>query len=54
MHVVAMILFALFVSVVFAVISKNDPREQVIYGVKVFVAFIGIGLALAWVMYPFS
>ncbi len=54
MHLVAMVLFAFFVSVVFAVISKNTPRERRRYGVKVFLAFMGIGLVLAYVMYPIS
>lgn len=54
MHLIAMTLFAGFVAVVFAIISKNTPREQVAYGVKIFFAFMGIGLALAWVMYPIS
>lgn len=54
MHVLATILFAFFVAAVFAIISKHTPRERFAYGVKVFFAFIGIGLALAWVMYLIS
>jgi len=54
MHVLAMTLFALFVAVVFAIITKNTSRERSGYGVKIFFAFMGIGLALAWVMYPIS
>jgi uncharacterized membrane protein len=50
-HIVAMVVFAFLVSVVFAVLSKNTPREQVVYGAKVFGAFVGIALALGWVMY---
>jgi len=53
-HLVAMILFALFVAIVFAIVSKERPRDQFAYGVKVFFAFLGVGLALAWIMYPFS
>jgi ABC-type uncharacterized transport system permease subunit len=48
---VAMGLFAFLVSVVFAVLSKNTPREQVVYGAKVFAAFVGIALMLGWLMY---
>ena len=47
-----MVLFALPVSVVFGVLSKDTPRERVIYGAKVFGAFLGVGLVLGWVMYP--
>jgi undecaprenyl pyrophosphate phosphatase UppP len=54
MHLAAMTLFAFFVAVVFGIVSKDTSREQFRYGVKVFFAFMGIGLALAWVMYPIS
>lgn len=47
-----MLLFAFFVSVVFAVLSKEKFRDQVIYGAKVFAAFIGIGLLIGWLTYP--
>ncbi len=52
-HFPAMLVFALLVSVVFAVLSKETPRECLIYGAKVFIAFIGIALILGWLMYPF-
>lgn len=51
MHLIAMTLFAGLVAVVFAILSKGTPREQVAYGLKTFLAFMGIGLALAWLMY---
>ncbi|GBC81478.1 hypothetical protein HRbin10_00590 [bacterium HR10] len=54
MHLLAMTLFALCVSTVFAIVTKEDPREQLIYAVKAFLAFLGIALAIGWVMYPFS
>ena len=49
----AMLLFSFLVSVVFGVLAKDTPRERVIYGAKVFAAFVGIALLLAWIMYPF-
>ncbi len=52
-HFTAMVLFALPVSVVFGVLSKDTIRDRLIYGAKVFGAFIGIGLLLGWIMYPF-
>lgn len=51
-HFSAMLLFAFLVSVVFGVLSKDTPRERLLYGAKVFAAFVGIGLLLAWIMYP--
>jgi len=51
-HFTAMLIFAFLVSVVFGVLSKDTPRQRAIYGAKVFAAFVGIGLALGWLMYP--
>jgi flagellar biosynthesis protein FliR len=51
-HIFALVLFSLLVSIVFGVLSKNTPRERVVYGAKVFAAFVGIALLLGWVMYP--
>ena len=50
-HFTAMLLFAFLVSVVFGVLSKNTPRERLIYGAKVFGAFVGVALVLGWIMY---
>jgi len=47
-----MLLFAFLVSVVFGVLSKDTPRERLIYGAKVFAAFVGVALLLGWIMYP--
>jgi hypothetical protein len=54
MHFVAMVLFAFFVAIVFSVTTKNDLRERFTYGLKVFAAFLGIAIALGWLMYPIS
>ncbi|HET9179609.1 MAG TPA: hypothetical protein VFQ24_14725 [Terriglobia bacterium] len=53
-HFEALVLFSFLVSVVFAILSKQTLREQVIYGAKVFVAFVGIALLLGWIMLPFA
>jgi ABC-type uncharacterized transport system permease subunit len=53
-HFEALMLFSFFVSVVFAVLAKQTLREQVIYGIKVFVAFVGIAVLLGWIMLPFA
>ncbi len=52
-HFPALLLFAGFVSVVFAVLGKDTPRERLIYGAKVFGAFVGFALLAGWIMYPF-
>jgi hypothetical protein len=53
-HFEALVLFSFFVSVVFAVLSKPTLREQLIYGAKVFAAFVGMALLLGWIMFPFA
>jgi uncharacterized membrane protein YagU involved in acid resistance len=53
-HFPAMLLFSFLVSVVFGVISKDTPRDRLIYGAKVFGAFVVIAVVLAWMMYPFA
>jgi hypothetical protein len=51
-HLPAMLLFSFLVSVVFGVLSKDTPRDRLIYGAKVFGAFLGIAVVLGWIMYP--
>lgn len=50
-HLLVMILFAALVAVVFGVVARNNQKDRLIYGLKIFAEFIGIGLALAWVLY---
>ena len=49
-HVAIMLLFAFFVSVVFAVIAKETPREQLRAGAKMFGLFAAAAIVLGWVM----
>jgi hypothetical protein len=48
-----MLVFAFFVAVVFAMLMKDQPREQVRFGASVFGGFILSALVLGWLMYPF-
>jgi hypothetical protein len=52
-HFEALTIFALLVAVVFAVINKNTPREQLRYGVFVFFSFLAAAIVVGWIMYPF-
>ncbi len=52
-HFLLLVVFALFVSVVFSVIAKDDPREQLRYGGLMFGGFIVSAIVLGWLMYPF-
>jgi hypothetical protein len=49
-HFGLMIVFAFFVSVVFATIAKDTPREQLTLGAKMLGTFIGAAVVLGWVL----
>lgn len=51
-HFGLMVLFALCVSVVFATLMRDDPREQIRFGARLFASFVGAGLLLGWLLYP--
>ena len=51
-HVTALVIFAVIVSTVFALITKSEPREQLRYGVFVFLSFLAVAFAVGWLMYP--
>ena len=52
-HLFLLVLFALFVSLVFAVIARDDARGQIKLGGLMFAGFITSALVLGWLMYPF-
>jgi hypothetical protein len=52
-HILLLILFAFFVSLVFALISKDELSEQLRFGGMVFAAFLAAAIVLGWLMYPF-
>jgi hypothetical protein len=52
-HFLLLLLFAFFVSVVFALLMKRDVAEQMRFGALLFAGFIGAAIALGWLMYPF-
>jgi heme A synthase len=52
-HFWLMALFALFVSLVFAVLLRDDPREQLKTGGMMLGGFLVTAYVLGWLMYPF-
>ena len=50
-HFLVMMLFGVLAAVVFGAMSRDTPRERVLYGIKVFGEFIVIGLVLGWLLY---
>lgn len=51
-HFGLMVLFALFVSVVFAVLMRDEPREQLRLGLRLFGGLVGGGVLAGWLLYP--
>ena len=52
-HFFLLVLFAFFVSTVFGVLLRDEPRQQLRTGAVMFGGFIATALVLGWLMYPF-
>ncbi len=50
-HYTAVLLFALFTSVVFAITQRSTPKTMARFGAYCFVCFAGSAIVLSWVMY---
>lgn len=50
-HFLVMVLFAIFVAIIFGIVGREKASERFFYGAKIFFEFVGIGLALAWVLF---
>jgi len=51
-HLGLMAVFALFVSVAFAALMRDEPVDQVRFGARLFGAFMVTGIVLGWLLYP--
>ena len=52
-HFLIMTLYALLISMFFALLWRSEKRERVGLFVKLFLALVVGALAVAWLMYPF-
>jgi hypothetical protein len=52
-HFLLMVLYAFFVSLVFAVLLRDQPREQVKTGAMMLGGFVAAAYVLGWLMFPF-
>jgi hypothetical protein len=50
-HFALMCLFALLVALAFAIVGREGEHRRVLYALRVFAEFVGVGLALAWLLY---
>ena len=53
-HFLMLLLFSFLVALVFAVLMRNEPRDQVRFGAMVFGVFVLSAVVIGWLMYPFS
>jgi hypothetical protein len=50
-HFLLMLLFAALVAVVFGIVGREGDRGRVKYALKIFLEFVCVGFALAWLLY---
>lgn len=51
-HLGVMVVFAFFVSVVFAALTRDNPAEQLRLGLRWFGALVGGAILVGWLLYP--
>ena len=51
-HLALMFVFSVMVSIVFATLMRDEPREQVRFGAQLFAGFMGGGILVGWLLYP--
>jgi heme/copper-type cytochrome/quinol oxidase subunit 4 len=51
-HFWLMVLFSVFVSLVFALLMRDEPKEQLRFGGLLFAGFVATAVILGWLMYP--
>ena len=50
-HFAAVVLFALFTSVVFGITQRETPPRMIRFAIYCFVLFVGSAVVLSWLMY---
>jgi heme/copper-type cytochrome/quinol oxidase subunit 4 len=52
-HFVSLIVFAALVSLVFAMLMREEPRARLRFGLTSFAAFVASAIVVGWLMSPF-
>jgi heme/copper-type cytochrome/quinol oxidase subunit 4 len=52
-HLLLLVVFSFLVALVFAMLLRDEPREQFRFGGMVFGGFVVSAVLLGWLMYPF-
>jgi hypothetical protein len=51
-HLGAMAACAFFIALVFAVLARDEPADQLRLGLQVFGGLVGGAIAIGWLLYP--
>jgi hypothetical protein len=51
-HFLMLVLYAVLVSIAFATLLRDTPREQIRLGAMMLAAFVVFAYAVGWLMYP--
>jgi hypothetical protein len=51
-HLGLLVLFAVFVSIIFATLMRETPGDQLRFGLRLLGGFVGAAIVLSWLMYP--
>jgi hypothetical protein len=51
-HFLLLVLFAFLVSIVFAVLMRDEPRQQIRTAGLMFGGFVATAVLFGWLMYP--
>lgn len=51
-HFWIMVLFGGFVALVFALLARDEPREQLRFGALLWAGFTASAVVVGWLMYP--
>jgi hypothetical protein len=53
-HVLSMVLYAAFVSIVLAFLRRDDRKGRLKYGLTMFAVMVGGAVLFGWLMYLFT
>lgn len=52
-HLLSMVIYAFFVSLVMTLIRRSKPKDQIRYGVVLFLVMVAGAIAFGWFMFLF-
>ena len=51
-HFGLMVVFAVFVSIVFATLMRDSPGDQLRFALRLIAGFVAAGIVIGWLLYP--